>query len=266
MPNYLKSKLRAQAPLTPENLEGFRKAQRLAYQCALETSKLMRPGWTEKRTTQVMDDFLRDHGVKAFFHTSFAWFGDRTSFTGFKGWLDFMAKDREFREEDAVILDTAPIVNGYTADIGYSFMRDPSAAWLRARELMRKFRRELPSLFSVKNTQEIWASVDETIRSEGYRNCHKDYPFGVLAHKVHHTTSHKIPSLTIPFGLHAYWMLLQRGLLPELLRKDAVLEKEGIWAIEPHFGTDEFGVKFEELLVVDRDGIATFLDEEVPHK
>jgi Xaa-Pro aminopeptidase len=249
-----------------EELEGFRKAQRLAYLCALETSKLMRPGWTEKQTAQLMDTFLKDHGVRAFFHTSFAWFGDRSSFTGFKSWLDFMPSDRVYREGDGVILDTAPILNGFTADIGYSFMQDPSAAWLRARELIRDLRKRIPNLFSVKNTSEIWKEIDEVIKNEGYRNCHKDYPFGVLGHKVHQTRSGSLPSLTIPFSLQAYWMLLKRGLLPELLRKDAVIDKQGIWAIEPHFGVDSFGVKFEELLVVDANGNASWLDEEVPHK
>ncbi len=38
----------------------------------------------------------------------------------------------------------------------------------------------------------------------------------------------------------------------------------GLWAVEPHIGFGEVGVKFEELLVI-TEGDAHWLDDDVPH-
>jgi hypothetical protein len=37
-------------------------------------------------------------------------------------------------------------------------------------------------------------------------------------------------------------------------RDDAPLQ-QGLWAFEPHLGCAEFGAKFEEILVIDDDGV-----------
>jgi hypothetical protein len=38
----------------------------------------------------------------------------------------------------------------------------------------------------------------------------------------------------------------------------------GLWAVEPHLGRGEFGVKFEEILVVTSDSVY-WLDDQLPH-
>jgi hypothetical protein len=53
-------------------------------------------------------------------------------------------------------------------------------------------------------------------------------------------------------------------LFPEVLGPWHEGEKEGLWAIEPHFGNERFGIKFEEILVV-KNGRATWLQEDPPH-
>jgi len=39
----------------------------------------------------------------------------------------------------------------------------------------------------------------------------------------------------------------------------------GLWAVEPHIGFRDVGVKFEEILVVPPSGDAFWLDDDLPH-
>ena len=247
-------------------LEPFKKSQRLSYQCATAIRAEIKEGWTEKQTAKLMDTYLRDHGVKTFFHKSFAWFGDRSRFEGFKHYLNFLPSDRRLKSEDVVILDTAPILDGYTSDIGYTFSLEANPALDQAMETLRAFRAEIPKLFESKlRTNEIWQKVDEDLKAAGFDNCHEQYPFSVLAHQVHHVPLSHLPGVTIPFSLHAFWSVLSRGLKPVLLGPENSCSKPGLWAVEPHLGGKGFGAKFEEILVVEPGGRAYWLDDQVPH-
>ncbi len=249
-----------------DNLELFKKSQRLSYDCALAIKAELKEGWTEKQTARLMDTYLRDFGVKTFFHKSFAWFGERSRFQNFSNYLNFLPSERRLRADDVVILDTAPILNGFTSDIGYTFSLTPNAQLDRAMQLLREFRVQLPKLFESKlQTDEIWQKVDLDLKAAGYDNCHEQYPFSVLAHQVHHVPLSNWPGLTIPFSLHAYWSILSRGIKPELLGPKSVCKKAGLWAVEPHLGAHGFGAKFEEILVVEEGGRAYWLDDDVPH-
>ena len=250
---------------TPEELHGHKKAQRLAYQCAVEIAKELKPGWSEKQTTDLMDTWLQDHGVNNFFHKSFAWFGDRSGFVGFKQYWDFMPKKKRLAENDVIILDTAPIVSGYAGDIGFTFSLKPNEDLLAARTLLLKLRKDILTMFQSEWTsKKIWTKVDEEFKENNYVNCYERYPFSVLGHRVHKVPMSWIPGLTIPFSIHSYWHLMSRGLIPELLGPWHEGELKGVWAIEPHLGTNKFGAKFEEIIVVSDESIY-WLDEDVPH-
>lgn len=248
---------------TPEDLEGFKKSQTLAYACALAIRSEIKEGWSEQQTARLMDTYLRDYGVKAFFHKSFAWFGDRTRFQDFSNQLHFLPSKRRLQADDVVILDTAPILKGYTSDIGYTFSVTPNAELEKAQALLRTFRQEIPLLFaSPLKTNEIWTKIDGDIKAAGYDNCHEQYPFSVLGHRVRKIAFSRLPSVTIPFGLHAIFSLLSHGLTSELLGPKSILKKPGLWAIEPHLGAQGFGAKFEEILVVNENGKAWWLDSQ----
>jgi hypothetical protein len=250
---------------TPDVCEGFQQAQRLAYDCALVVAKELQPGWTEKKTARLMDAYLRDHGVKSFFHRSFAWFGDRSRFWKFKTYLDFLPSRHRLQEDDVVILDTAPILNGYAGDIGYTLSLQPHTELQRAQGLLKYFRRELPKWFETEmRAKDIFFLVDQKINEAGFDNCHKHYPMSVLGHRLHKVPGSSLPSLLKPFGWQAYWAILSRGLFPELLNHHHEGSKIGIWALEPHLGGDGFGAKFEEILVVTPER-SYWLDDTVPH-
>lgn len=257
-------------PFTPKNYsafdqEKFKTAQRLAYQCALEIGKKLKAGCTEKYAADLMDAYLMDSGVKTFFHRSFAWFGDRTRFQNFKNYFHFLPSDRKLKSSDVVILDTAPIVEGYTADIGYTFSLETHPELLKAQKKLLQLREKIPKLFeSGLKTKDIWREVDQDLQADGYHNIHSLYPFAVLGHRVHRVSGSQLPGVIRPFTWQSYWALLSRGLYPDLLGPDHEGSSDGLWAIEPHLGGEGFGAKFEEILVV-QDGKAKWLDDQVPH-
>ncbi|MCC7441579.1 MAG: aminopeptidase P family protein [Bdellovibrionales bacterium] len=254
------------------DLEGFRRVQGLAYSAAIAVAREIREGWTERRAARLMDQYLRDHGVKAFFHRSLAWYGDRARFHGFRSYGDFFPTERAARPEDVIILDTAPVLDGYAGDIGFTFSMTPQPRLDRAREFLLELRRDLPGMFAgPMTTAEIWKQVDERLRAQGYANCHAKYPFRVLGHRLYRIPFESIPGLLFPFTLHTYSAFLGHGLFSELLSPDHAGRKTGIWAVEPHIGadgengTEGFGAKFEEILVVKPGGEARWLSDEVPH-
>jgi Xaa-Pro aminopeptidase len=261
--------LRAEAP-TAELLDRFRTAQQLSYRCAVEVGRELQEGWTERQTADLMDTWLHDHGVRTFFHTSFAWFGERSRFDGIhdgpRGYGKFMPSSKRVHQPgEVVILDTAPIVDGVAADIGFAFCRVPHEGLARSRALLLELRRWIPELFSSGlRPGEIWKSVHERIVSEGYDNCHRKYPLQALGHRLHGTSLGSLPGLTIPFSLQSYWSLLSRGLFPEVISPWHSGSPLGLWAVEPHLGGSGFGSKFEEILLVDESG-ARWLQDDPPH-
>ncbi len=68
----------------------------------------------------MLEDYLRIAGSERFIHRPFAWFGEHSRFDGYRGYGDFHAGERRLEPQDAVILDVSPVVNAYTADVGYT--------------------------------------------------------------------------------------------------------------------------------------------------
>ncbi|MEV0638055.1 M24 family metallopeptidase [Streptomyces sp. NPDC050619] len=64
----------------PAELRGFRQVQRLAYACAEAVAARLEPGVTEREAARMQRVWLRERGVRDWFHLPFAWFGDRTAF------------------------------------------------------------------------------------------------------------------------------------------------------------------------------------------
>ncbi len=252
-----------------QDLQGFLKIQRLAYQAVVEIGALLQEGWTEEKAADLIGQYLRDHGVSAFFHEPFAWFGNRTRFDGIrrKRYADFNPTQRRLTAEDVVILDVAPILDGYIGDIGYTLSLKKNQELSRAKKFLLDLRDLIPKLFMEKNTtgQKIWKQVEDKITEAGYDNIHKIYPFHVLGHRVRRVPFSNL-ALKTParFSLHSFFSILSHGLFPELLGPTHHGGLTGYWAIEPHIGGKNFGAKFEEILVVEKEK-AYWLDDEVPH-
>ncbi|GAA2582502.1 M24 family metallopeptidase [Streptomyces tubercidicus] len=260
-------------------LRGFREVQRLAYDCAEAVAAQLKPGVTERAAARMQREWLRERGVRDWFHLPFAWFGDRTAFVNFRVPPQFFPTHRELEPGMAFILDMAPVHNGYTADIGYSGclglnpVQDRLLAGLEAHRdlILREVRERRP-------LREIYEDVDRLMVRQGYANRHRAYPFGVIAHKIDRVRRRRWSPTLFGFGTQAL-----RGLASDALHghRDGWSPlwspysfsdhppRPGLWAVEPHLGFRGTGAKFEEILVVtdskDPQESAFWLDDDLPH-
>jgi Xaa-Pro aminopeptidase len=267
-------------------LDRFRDVQRLAYRCAEAVAHELVPGVTEKQAAARLGQALKREGVDGYFHQPFAWFGDRTCFKGFRHPLQFFPTDRAIERGMAGILDVAPIVDGFAADIGYSFSLGDNPELEQLQDDLEGFRALIVDRVRQGETlAEIYRAVEDMLADLGVRNCHRHYPFGVLAHRVYRQPVTPLGGRPVlGFGLGASIGLLAQTVvsrvpqaitqrLPRLQQgapfcytgpgSDARPES-GLWAFEPHIARGDVGAKWEELLVIE-DRQARWLDEVLPH-
>jgi hypothetical protein len=247
--------------LTKENLDGFLKSQSLAQNCAREIAEIIQPGWTERQAVRAMDHWLRDHGVDVYFHKPFAWWGSRARFDGIKRYSEYQATSQCLLENEIFILDVAPIVDGFVSDIGFVGLIGDHPAYEDGFECLQMLRRELPHLVeNLKSGSDVWKAVDSKIKEAGFENIHVKYPFGVLGHRVYKTAD-GFDASVLNFGWQSFWEISSRGIFGQLLNADYCGSMEGLWAIEPQIGGNGWGMKFEEILVVE-NGKARWLNPE----
>ena len=150
---------------TIDDLRKFKSSQDLALKAAHEVGKMLNPGWTEQKAAKYLDTYLRDHGVKGYLHQPFAWFGERTRFRGCSDYSDYMPSNRELKDNEVVILDVAPIVDGYPADIGHPLCFGEVAGYDQAMQDLEFYKKFIKDLFSSSNVsgKEIWQKVNDSI-------------------------------------------------------------------------------------------------------
>jgi Xaa-Pro aminopeptidase len=265
---------------TESELYLYKKVQKLAYDSVLEVKSKLSAGITEREAADLLDEVLQKKGVRNFFHTSFAWFGDRTSFANFKSYFDFQPTRRKLEKGMCVILDTAPTLEGRACDIGYSFSFGENSEVEKAISDLEIFRNLILEGIMAENTlSEIYKNVDNVILELGYKNCHKLYPAEVLGHKIGRLPFLQIPPVKI-LGFHAQTFMYLLGetvdamipkfgfdnntVVPYWNESSNHRAEPGLWAVEPHIGKQDVGVKWEEILVV-TDSTAYWLDNELPH-
>jgi Xaa-Pro aminopeptidase len=265
------------------DLQGFREVQQLAYQCAETIAAQLELGITERQAAGLMKAWLLEHGVDDWFHQPFAWFGDRTAFRGAIGFKQlggfnpaFYPGLRKLEQNMPFILDCAPSVKGYTADIGYCGVVGENKILDHLMDDLLEYRVLILDLVKQRQTlAEVSRAVDRLCAKHGYDARHKAYPFEVLAHRVEKLADD---------GKQQHVSLFNFGLrnISELVRDAVAGRKEGwsplwssdarsehaptpgLWAVEPHLGFRGVGAKWEELLVVTEDD-AFWLDDDVPH-
>jgi Xaa-Pro aminopeptidase len=262
------------APVSPEDQARFREVQQLAYRCVGEVGAALRPGVTERQAAARIRSWLVEHGVEDWFHIPFAWFGDRTTLKGMRNPLRFFPSNRALEEGMPYILDVAPVVGGYTSDIGYAGCLGENAVWNRMLDDLAEYRTLiLEQVRERRLFSEIYDAVDQFAAKHGYEPAHHVYPGRVLAHQVWRVRNPGPKTVVAGFGNRSL-RLLARSLLVGFeegwsplwagsVRSDH-RPVPGMWAIEPHLGFRGVGVKFEELMVVTSDD-AFWLDDDLPH-
>ncbi|WP_263170242.1 M24 family metallopeptidase [Streptomyces sp. SCSIO ZS0520] len=263
-------------PFDEKDLANFRELQRLAYRCAEKVAAWLEPGVTERQAAARLRKELVAEGVQDFFHVPFAWFGDRTAFRHFRTPLQFFATGRRLEEGMSYVLDCAPVVDGYTADIGYAGRMGENPIWDRIAKDLLDYRELIVDLVRQRRTlDEVYAAVDAQIARHGYDNRHRVYPGRVIGHQVTRMEKVRGPEGLTMFGFGVRTLqTLGRELVTERIQGRSPLWADGrasrhaptpgLWAVEPHVGFRDVGLKFEELLVVTHDD-AYWLDDDVPH-
>jgi Xaa-Pro aminopeptidase len=262
------------SPVEPD-LTRFRALQQLAYRCAEETARTLHPGVTEREAAHHLGDLLQQAGVREWFHTPFAWFGDRTAFRGFRLPHQFLPTRRRLEEGMPYILDCAPVLDGACADIGYSDVIGSNPKLDYVRDALAEHRALiLRGVRAGDNLAEIYRSVDRLAARQGLENRHQAYPGRVLAHRVEPLVTGPPRGRIGPFG-GRHLRALAGGIVEGRRTGTSPLwagsarsehpPTPGLWAVEPHLALRDVGAKFEELLVVSDDGTAVWLDDVLPH-
>ena len=263
------------------DLDGFRQAQQLAYRCAEAIADELIPGMSEREAAALMQRWLAANGANDCFHRPFAWFGDRTAFRGFIGFRHFggfnpafYPGNRKLEENMPYILDCAPTLNGFTADIGYSGCIGENRLLDKLMDDLLEYRVLILELVRQrKQLSEISQAVDRLCARHGYEPRHKAYPFQVLAHRVEKLDAdEKKHRSVLNFGVRNIARLVgdvakgrREGWSPLWSSGHASdhAPTPGLWAVEPHLGFRGVGAKWEELLVVTEED-AFWLDDDVP--
>ncbi|MFJ9369945.1 M24 family metallopeptidase [Nocardia sp. NPDC101769] len=257
--------------LSPADIEGFRRAQALAFDCAQATAAEMRPGWTEGQTQAWMTTWLRGHGVKTWLHKPIVAFAARTLAPDAE-WAPAKGEGLTLGDADVAILDCSPIVDGFTGDIAYTVSVGENPELRKAQDFLSDLRAQLPGHFAdPQQAAGVFDWVTEQMSAAGYQNAVNGYVGHVLGHRVyrHGRLASAFPYFLPerPFGYMLSWhapgfllKIVSRLVLPEELGPFHTGPKTGIWAMEPHLRIGTFGAKFEELLVVE-DGNAYWLDD-----
>ncbi len=258
-------------------LERFKRCQRLAFAVLEEVGGTLRDGDSERTVARRIHKGLAGAGAQNYFHVPVALFGERTSYPGEFGRFEALPTDAVLRAGDAVILDAAPIFDGFTVDVSLTLRHgNAGVPPVLDRSLAAARRQILDSVRRGLTMKQIARDVDADIRARGLQNCHRKHIGMVLGHRVTQETHAALRGRSIwglaPRQVGWFFVNSARSLRgkPELspnwnhTRQSDCPAPDGLWAIEPHVAADGFGAKFEDLLVV-QAGEAYYLDEDLPH-
>jgi hypothetical protein len=279
-------------PYSAAELDAFRQAQRLAYDIAVRVEEQLQIGMTEAEVCTLIAAAQARNNVIQVFHEPFAWFGSRTvlgddwapdvtdveemAATGASPSTPFFPTDQLLAHGMPLILDLAPVVRGFSSDIGYSCRLGRNAVFDELDAGLAHIRTFLlEGIRSGETMLSLYRALDDLIDERGWQNCHQHYPDRALGHLVFPLRHDPLRPSRIPgFGPAAAEGLLAAGL--EAIENGTCYPvwndssftdhpaAPGLWAVEPHIGRDGVGVKFEELLVVTGDD-AYWLDDHPPH-
>ncbi|MDQ3180392.1 MAG: M24 family metallopeptidase [Acidobacteriota bacterium] len=262
---------------TIEELDKFREFQGRSFVVLEATAENIRPGMTEREAARRLRKVFHEDGVHTYFHVPVALFGSRTAYPGDFGKFEALATERILLPGETVILDAAPIYDGYTVDTSYAFTLEPNETFRRLDGKLPELRDLILNLTRTRcSMQKICWTVDDKIKEWGMENCHRKHIAAVMGHRVNKTSSAFMRRARI-WGLaplEVGYFLLSSRLAGYGLRRATpnwnhtaacdVAPQPGLWAIEPHLGQAGVGVKFEEILVVTETD-AYWLDNDLPH-
>jgi hypothetical protein len=258
-------------------LDRFRICQRASFAVLEEVAAGLLPGISEREATLRITRAYRARGVRSYFHLPVALFGARTALPGRWRLRDFWPTRYRLREGDAIILDAAPIFEGYLVDTSLSIRLGDNRDHHRMMMDLAPFRDLIAArVREGAPFRAIAIETDERIRAMAYENRHQAHLEQVLDHRAVRLRRPR-PSWIYNKGFDVQalgWFALhtvaaKKGLWRFSPNWNANATSDhapwdGLWAVEPHFGRGDVGAKWEELLVI-QDGAVFWLDDDNPH-
>ena len=259
-----------------QELEKFLELQKLSFSILTDTAKSLEAGMDEKAVTRTLVMKYREAGAGNFFHLPVALFGERTALPGDWTVGNFFPKRKILKKNDSVILDASPLFGGYLVDTSYSFCFGENP---KHTAMMRDLIKERALILDTVNTgaffDEIAHNVYMRAKSGGYESAHEKHPGEVLGHRAGRwrlgVKSWRLKGFD---GATLAWFIAKNKLANLGLKTQNPLwsrqkasqhtPTDGLWLVEPHYGKDGVGAKWEEILVIE-NGKARWLEDNPPH-
>ena len=259
---------------TKAEIERFRILQQTCFEIQTELAAELREGVSEREVAGELFQRYRKAGAGNFFHLPVALFAERTGLPGRWGIGSFYPRNVKLKRGDAVILDGAPLFDGFMVDTSYSFAFGANA---KHAEMMRSLLEQRTRIHDAVNQNQSFREIAQRVADDcevlGYEGVHEKHPGEVLGHRAVRVRGPQGWRLRGSDGASLSWFLVksaQARYLPKqspLWNRNASSDHaptEGLWLVEPHFACDTFGAKWEEILVIEKGG-AHWLEDEPPH-
>ncbi|MDQ7049653.1 MAG: M24 family metallopeptidase [Enterobacterales bacterium] len=260
-----------------QQLKLFKQYQQKSYQTLEEARSMLQVGDSEIKIARRLRKLFHQQGVHSYFHVPVVLFGKRTGYPGDFGAFEALATEHKLEKGMPVILDAAPIYDGYIVDTSLSFSFGDDEPYQAMYHQLKSFRKMILAMVKKgESFQIIEQAVNQKMQDIGAVNCHRKHIGEVLGHRIFNESRQfwrKITykQLSLKHVLWLVWKSLatKKGWIFDSpnwnhRRTSDRPPAEGLWAVEPHFCIDGIGVKFEEILVIEKDN-AYWLDDELPH-
>lgn len=261
---------------TSKELERFLALQRVSFEILENTAAALEGGETEREVARALVKRYRAAGAQSFFHLPVVLFGERAGLPGDWPVGKFFPRRRALADGDSVILDAAPIFDGYLVDTSYSFCLGRNDAH---RTMMAHLADYRAGVLAAVNRGETFKAIADTVtramQAADYEPVHRKHPGQVLGHRAIKLRNMPIKPQFRGFdAMSLAWFrakdmlattrLGRRSPLWNALKASDHKPHDGLWLVEPHAGNGSVGAKWEDILVID-DGQARWLDEDPPH-
>jgi hypothetical protein len=227
-----------------KDLSRFRDLQRMSFAILEETAADLVGGETEKDIAHTLVKRYRAAGAGSFFHLPVVLYGERTALPGKWPVGKFFPKSRGLEPGDGVILDAAPLFDGFLVDTSYSFCFGKNDVHLAMMQHLAQYRESVPRAINQGDTMKQIANLPFQLRMQGFDAVSLSW--------------FKLKDSMAMKGLG------DKSPLWNGLRASDHQAHDGLWLVEPHAGIGAVGAKWEEILVIE-NGKAHWLDDDPPH-
>ncbi|PCI72893.1 MAG: hypothetical protein COB38_02855 [Gammaproteobacteria bacterium] len=262
---------------TAKELDKFKQFQQQSYKTLEEIKSKLEVGMTEIQVARMLRKSFHQQGVHSYFHVPVVLFAERTGYPGDFGQFEALATDKRLEDGMAIILDAAPIYEGYIVDTSLATHFGENREQEQLHSHLEKFRIRVLEMVKQRETfSDIEKEMDQMIKDLGGENCHRKHIGEVLGHRIFRERNplwkpFKIKQLSFKHVFWLFWKSIatKKGWMnqsPNWNHRKTSAHKpfEGLWAVEPHFAVNGIGVKFEEIMVITKED-AYWLDDDLPH-